>query len=255
MTLEPLLIGIYLSLTAAALLSLFVPFLKDLSTHGKTRSISQTPRNAYEALVFGKTATIPKRCFIHFYLVGISVSVIMIGCKGHSSVDVLCGSWMVHLLRRVLECRHVHSWREDSRMHLAGYFLGILHYLCTSCTLVWLERPKINPVVCVVAVGVCCVAQYEQFNHHYILANLRQRRDSPYLVPKGGWFQWISAPHYLAEILIYSSFLCMGPTPAIACLFVWVTTNLTISALRTHHWYVQNITDYPTRMAIVPFLL
>ena len=43
-----------------------------------------------------------------------------------------------------------------------------------------------------------------QFQSHYILSQLgRRTRSRKYSIPRGGLFQYVSCPHYFAEILIY----------------------------------------------------
>lgn len=70
------------------------------------------------------------------------------------------------------------------------------------------------------------VFQFEQYHHHVILSNLRKRKqiimnnsrhqntanahhhhtNNDYPIPMGGLFYYVSCPHYLFEILIYSTF-------------------------------------------------
>lgn len=43
-----------------------------------------------------------------------------------------------------------------------------------------------------------------QFQSHYILSQLgRRTRSRKYSIPRGGLFEYVSCPHYFAEILIY----------------------------------------------------
>jgi 3-oxo-5-alpha-steroid 4-dehydrogenase 3 len=91
-----------------------------------------------------------------------------------------------------------------------------------------------------------------------------------YRLPVGGWFEWVTCPHYFAEILIYVAFAVLleleqhgSPQNRLwlrlrpVLLVVWVVTNLTLSAWQSHEWYVQHVADYARlgRSAIVPFLL
>jgi hypothetical protein len=91
------------------------------------------------------------------------------------------------------------------------------------------------------------------------------------LPPHQGWFRYILSPHYLAEILLYLSFAIILETAEQAAaidndavcinfknlnlfwtiidsllvvrrfrhltLFVWVATNLTVSAMNSYDWY------------------
>lgn len=244
-----------------------------------------------------------------------------------------------HLIRRFVECCTVHVWhnstdakdkdkssKSESRMHAAGYLLGLLHYTLLPLAL-WPIMPSsssaissdtaattFNPssssssstvdgsLISYFALGCFALwnvwAQYQQHWHHVLLARLRRHLGKPessvgpevprrrqlqssndqpssslslYVLPQGGWFQYVSCPHYLAEILVYATWAAMKDvsataTPAIGhddvqsnhdddeesrrrllhrhwILVVWVTTNLTVSALLTHAWYLRHFRD------------
>ena len=98
-------------------------------------------------------------------------------------------------------------------------------------------------------------------------------RGAKYHVPKGDWFELVSCPHFLAEIIIYVGLALVlhgGEThihdPVHADIeagsIMWLVVftaflNLAFTAMQTHHWYRQQFGDrYPAhRRAIVPFLL
>ena len=77
-------------------------------------------------------------------------------------------------------------------------------------------------------------------------------------IPRGHWFELVSCPHYLAEILIYLS-LCVvlngrSSTWWLVCCFV--ATNQLIVGLFNHHWYQKHFEDYPKRRkAVFPFVI
>jgi len=151
-------------------------------------------------------------------------------------------------------------------------------------------------------------AQYQQYRHHLILANLRRRQHETslscggdggrssstttkaapcddYRIPHGGWFMFVSCPHYFAEILIYLAFALLAelekydywqqqqpsvgnatsPTAARHhgnndhwYLLLWVATNLSVSSLESHAWYERHFHEEYKRLrrkAIVPLIL
>ncbi|KAF9676094.1 hypothetical protein SADUNF_Sadunf09G0102600 [Salix dunnii] len=78
-----------------------------------------------------------------------------------------------------------------------------------------------------------------------------------YVIPRGDWFEIVSSPHYLAEIVIYSGmvFASGGADLTIWLLFGFVVSNLVFAAAETHRWYLQKFDNYPSnRVAIIPFL-
>jgi len=80
---------------------------------------------------------------------------------------------------------------------------------------------------------------------------------SRYRIPHGCLFRWVSMPHYLCEMGIYTALWMMsGWTIAQGLICVWVYVNLTITALRSHRWYQSTFPHYPKdRKAVIPFIL
>lgn len=80
-----------------------------------------------------------------------------------------------------------------------------------------------------------------------------------YGLPKGDWFEYVSSPHYLAEILIYVAFVMLDGSRSLSLwlILAFVIANLVRSALQTHRWYESLFpTSFPKhRRAIFPFLL
>ena len=219
----------------------------------------------------------------------------------------------LHFLRRFYECSYVHQWKETSVMHIAGYLVGIIHYIwlphafvripCHQCwatlapkyypsvlfpapTSRW-ENSALFPLgtqntlplyVCrVIGVCLCLYGQYQQYRHHVLLANLRKgpssktedpdkKSSTTYSLPTDGWFQWITCPHYLAEILIYVSFTILLELEKPHGLYhgmrhvlvlIWVASNLTLSARINHQWYLKNLPPalIKGKKAIIPYIL
>lgn len=324
---EPILMYIHLIivpcfivLTFGAILSELLPPLREFALHGKTRldvSVLVIDDGSMYERWF-----VEKRCFRHFYIMGL-VSfhmVIFFHEKVHNQYArslfestqniVLCGLLWIHLWRRFYECIYVHQWRVGSKMHIAGYMLGMVYYIMLP--FVFLDMPQDNInfrydgnsdddsniflTTTIIWGLICLLSQVQQYQHHYILAAQRKRNSikRSYFIPCGCWFEFISCPHYLAEILIYISLVVLShkggsrkedeffttfssivfsqvlPSPArqliktLNCmvkfkpefLLIWVVINLSISAQNSHRWYIKNFKDYPlNRAAIIPFIV
>ena len=78
-------------------------------------------------------------------------------------------------------------------------------------------------------------------------------------IPRGGWFEYVSCPHYFMEIIIYLAFLLIGGPRHVTLLSVviFVITNQLVAGCLTHRWYRAHFGAlYPVqRKAVVPFLL
>lgn len=314
--LDTLLTPIYVLLTLIVLSSLVVPFLQDLASHGKTRyaatatgSAPTQQRHGYESsaaflpslmrrLSHGDEFLIQKRFFLHFYICGLlSLAVVFYfsasfpdptmdrnpSVRNMTTLSLLG----IHLTRRLYECLHVHRTTSQSKMHLAGYLLGVLHYLLLPIVFVplpcdhgreatvsshELRESKVSLVIRTAASLFCLWAQCQQYWHHCLLAKLRLPNTSTsnaktvYRLPVGGWFRFVTCPHYLAEILIYLAFAILLEMQKEHSahnrfrhfvLLGWVAINLTVSALSNHQWYTEHIPNHTQlgRKAIVPLLL
>jgi 3-oxo-5-alpha-steroid 4-dehydrogenase 3 len=281
---------LYLMLSVTAIVSLFSPFLAKLASHGKTRvvqvesqdqdddSIAGTKRSILSKilrLLDHELLQIPKRYFSNFYSFGFTWSGYILWNRSKNLAAVLL---YLHLVRRFAECQYVHRW--SGTMHLAGYALGLLHYFLLPLMFQFYSNQEMRYRVFGVLLNI--YSQYNQYLHHSILASYRCQAQSNqrYSIPVGNWFQFISCPHYLAEILIYASFtillhddgqhdheivcdtgshrriagICSLILPWRNCVFLtWVTINLAVSARSTHAWYHKKFQAYPKkRRALIP---
>lgn len=288
---------LYTGLTAATFLSVLSPFFRHLSVHGKTRSFVvtavddiQQSRQATvtriiesEILSFAQNWDIQKSYFIHFYVIGVLSLSLGLYLSHQRAPTILVILLSTHLLRRTYECICVHQWTPSSKMHVMGYLAGAAHYLwfpfsfvqvpCgakSSSTrdedahLLWLSY-------FVFLVGIW--AQYQQHRHHVLLAQLRKTKDTnntyyakeapKYRIPIGGWFRWISCPHYLAEIVLYCCFAILvhfdgdrDHVLRMRLVLLFVVLNLSVTATRVHRWYYEHCPGYNElqRRALIPFL-
>jgi len=246
---------------------------------------------------------VDKAYFSHFYVVGV-MNVLCCGgglaCVRSSAIRmrdfVLLVMLLVHVGRRWYECSFVHVWRDGSKMHVAGYVVGIVHYLLLpyaffdlgSCRRNDANTNSIGQVVCVV---LFLFGQYQQYRHHNILGRIRSRAiggscqekvSHQHAIPRTGWFEYVSCPHYLAEILIYFALVLYAKQSLGSyspfnnqlfsemkwfdfahsftqvkeeILFLWVVVNLSISSSNSHYWYKSKYDDYPSqRRALIPFV-
>ncbi|KAJ8764255.1 hypothetical protein K2173_005995 [Erythroxylum novogranatense] len=199
----------------------------------------------------------------------------------------------IHVLRRLYETVYVFKYSSSARMHIFGYLTGLFFYtaaplsLCHCCVLEALnfaaeEAIKLDvrsqeksliefcwwthmkPMIKLgwfqwVGAAIFAWGWLHQCRCHSILGSLRKHGEQTdkYMIPYGDWFEIVSSPHYLAEMVIYVGLLVAsgGANFIVWLLFVFVVANLTFAAAETHRWYLQRLKNYPrNRRAVFPFI-
>lgn len=183
---------------------------------------------------------------------------------------------LMHLTRRSLECLFVHIFSPRS-ISLHNLVLMWAYYAAAPFVLLidlaaqstdGILHPglygydMIQVVIIGVGVEVFIIGSVMQFYAHHTLAAGRTTEDGKvsheYFVPKGGLFDYISCPHYLAELIIYASFtLIAGFTRGSLLVLLFVALTMGSQALKTHAWYRANFTkaQLGMRTAFIPFVL
>jgi 3-oxo-5-alpha-steroid 4-dehydrogenase 1 len=73
--------------------------------------------------------------------------------------------------------------------------------------------------------------------HHLLLANLRARGSTEYVIPRGGLFAVIVCPHYLGELLAWLGIALVSRQLAMYIWFFGETAYLLIRSRNTLKWY------------------
>lgn len=192
---------------------------------------------------------------------------------------------LVHMSRRSIECVFVHvfsprplglhnlllMWAYYAFMPLA-LFLELVVEVLEGVVSPTPVRFSLSGMFSVgIAIELFLLASVLQFSSHRILALLRQPSEAnksaraqgsapsyAYTVPKGGAFEYVSCPHYLAELLIYTSFAIVSRgTPGSLLLLAFVSITMIMQSVKSHEWYRKNFAAQKlgNRTAIIPFLL
>ena len=198
-----------------------------------------------------------------------------------STLALVCTT--IHVSRRLCENLFVHAHSATARMPWLVYFGGLSYYLVLPslfitdavlkvpqgpCTLPWPEVAaklfggltplQVLGLVLFVAGNAC------QFWAHYSLAQLRSgpaakaKAKGGYSIPRGWVFKHNSNPHYFWEIVLYCGFVTASESWGMATgvLMGMVVTNLLVTALSTHRWYLSHFPEYPKeRWAMIPFVI
>ncbi|XP_068448964.1 polyprenol reductase [Clinocottus analis] len=176
----------------------------------------------------------------------------------------------LHSLRRLLECLLV-SVFSDGALHLMQYAFGVGYYVALGWTVLCCDRlgkgtgPLLSQLDWSHVVGTVLFIGASVMQHQSTvqLAGLRTGKSGvvetlAHKMPAGGWFELVSCPHYLAELLIYVSLSVVlgGLSLTWWLVVVYVLFNQALAAQLCHDLYVSKFDSYPKhRKAFIPFVL
>ncbi|CAK6433163.1 unnamed protein product [Pipistrellus nathusii] len=190
-----------------------------------------------------------------------------------SAFLVLVFLWL-HSLRRLFECLYV-SVFSNAVIHIVQYCFGLVYYVLVGLT-VLSQVPMDGRNVYVVGKNLLMQTRWfhilgmmmfiwssvHQYKCHVILGNLRKNKAGVIIhcnhrIPFGDWFEHVSSPNYLAELMIYIS---MAVTLGFHNITWWLVVtyvffNQALAAFLSHKFYRSKFASYPKhRKAFLPFL-
>jgi very-long-chain enoyl-CoA reductase len=161
---------------------------------------------------------------------------------------------VAHFGKRTLECLFLHSY--SGGMPLASslfisFFYSILsvsnsHYAAFSPPLTGFPS---------VGFALFLVGTLGNLYHHVLLANLRKPGETGYKVPRGGWFEYVAAPHYFFELMGHLGVAMTTQHFVSLGMFTGMAAYLVERSMAQSAWNRKKIEDYPRdRKNIVPML-
>ena len=230
---------------------------------------------------------LPKRSFQYFYIVASFVNTALwiylitgntIDLKPHLNTQYISPHATLYLLflstvqsyRRLYESVFITRFSEFAVMHIGYVCIGFTFYSSVALSIlasggsVALHAIPIeffySPYV-VAGTVLFVYASYHQYICHKILGDLRipnvRACNAKYSIPYGDWFSYLSGPHYIAEALIYLSYLIIteGECQLIWLMNLFTTLAMSYSAITTHDWYKVTFKNYPRdRKSLIPFI-
>ncbi len=247
-------------MSSLAMLTATLPQLKFLIEHGKTAAERDESMGhagdaggSWTSVLLQihhriKLFTVEKSWFLHFYAISVITCLFLLYIvyggseKDENKVTVLA-LFCLHSIRRLYECMYVFKF-GSSRMHIAGYIAGVVYYVVVPVTL-WHEacdgKFPLFEWRAIVGVLLFVCGNLAQSYFHWVLSaeqGVNHAGKKLYIFPRGLGFDFVSCPHYTAEMVLYGG-LCLlvpGSVP-MAALFSWVVLNLSVVAQRNHEWY------------------
>ena len=282
---------LWVSLILSCIGAVIIPEVRSWHRYGKLRGREETEKGTRSFL---DKLTVPKQLFCLFYIEGMIWGAILLFrrtylivnvlentvCKPNSAQQLFLGEFhSLPLVLFILQCirrleEEYFAPPSSARMHIAGFAVGAMFYALVPLSLLEIRDNKgkllqisLNPSLVLLLIGVLIFiwGSIHQTKCHTILHEMKFASDR-YGLPTGDWFKYSSSPHYLAEIVIYFGLFLIGlslslddhsfPRNLLLCL-LFTICNLSITAQRTHDWYLQKFKeDYSrlNRWRIIPFV-
>ncbi|XP_072108796.1 polyprenal reductase [Mobula birostris] len=195
--------------------------------------------------------------------------------KPGSELSVLLVQIMLFVqgVRRLGECLIVSVFSNGS-IHAVQYCWGLVYYILVGLTVhceglhagskVFTIRDLIaqGQWYHIAGIALFLWATIHQYKSHMILANLRKNKSGEVInykhsIPYGDWFEFVSCPHYFAELLIYFALSVTFKGQHFTWWFVvlYVLCSHVLMAVQSHEFYVKKFDNYPkTRKALIPYI-
>lgn len=192
-----------------------------------------------------------------------------------TSVYIALCLMTLQVYRRFHDTHFVSVFGKNSRINIIHYALGMLHYPGAAIAL-FSEAPKFSnntvyasndinllklTVLDCLAIALFLWAWWHQYTTSKILADLRKNKNGEVItnehkLPFGDWFEYLSSPPQVAEILMYTSItLILYKNTTWWYVYMWVIVNQVECSLLSHWWYEKTFKNFPkNRKALIPFI-
>ena len=176
---------------------------------------------------------------------------------------------VVHATRRRYECSYISIYSPKSTINLLQFVMGFWFYSTLMMTVTSLallktgqSAPRIRPAAALPGTIIFIVGSVIQYKSHKTLADLRKTPGGKEVVkydhsmPSGHLFDYVSNPHYFAEVLIYAAlFLVTDFDLNFSIILYYVLISHMIMGLISHRWYLKTFGQkYPFRYILIPYV-
>lgn len=167
----------------------------------------------------------------------------------------------IHFGKRVLECLFLHVY--SGTMDGDALFIPIFYALqtiniCYQQSNVTDYRQPTADLMYSCGLMLFVVGQLGNLYHHNILANLRKgdraSKANKYVLPTGGFFEYVTMPHYFFEIVAWIGLACVTQQLNVFLNALSMTSYLAGRAQSTTLWYKERLAYPPERRHLIPFV-
>ncbi len=207
---------------------------------------------------FGTEKGVPSKTgmAILYFLPVVIVTVCALPYLSHASTIqwIVYGALMLHFVKRTLEVLFVHKYSGSIQPFTFGVIVSA--YALMGGMISWLNARPIPAADFWFYAGLILYLSGEagNFYHHKLLAKLREK-EGGYHLPRGGWFEYATCPHYFFELLGWLGIALMSRHLFTVLTFVAMFGYLVARSVKTRQWYLERFPQYPKeRKFMIPFI-
>ena len=167
---------------------------------------------------------------------------------------IVYGAVVFHFGKRTLEVLFVHKYSGNMQPLTLGII--VFSYALMGGLISWLNANAIIKMDVLFYLGIVfiIVGESGNFYHHKLLADLR-KNELGYHIPRGGWFEYATCPHYFFELLTWLGLVLVSRHFFTVLVFVAMLGYLTARSIKTRQWYRSRFPDYPKdHKFMIPFI-
>lgn len=122
---------------------------------------------------------------------------------------IFCILWYFHFCRRLYETYFVFKYYRVAQLWeviFGIFYYGILGFWCAwSVNLNILNKYNCYPNCVLIIIGLLTfiIGEFGNGYHHFLLKNMRPKGVKKHVIPTGGCFKYVSAPHYFFELIAW----------------------------------------------------
>lgn len=179
---------------------------------------------------------------------------------GNERTQVVIMMLVLHFAKRLVETWYVHVYSGDMDRH-ASIFIGIYYAVMTWMVLHQqfnISNSFYTGGVLAFTIGLYVIGEFGNLYHHILLANMRNARNesassAPYVIPRGGLFDYVVSPHYFFEVIAWIAIACAVGHANAHILAISMGCYLASRASKTKDWYMEKFKDFPQdRWCMIP---
>lgn len=167
---------------------------------------------------------------------------------------IVLSAIIFHFGKRTLEVLFVHKYSGNIQPFSLVIMIAV--YALMGGLISWLNAKTIPTMDGLFYTGIVFIVIGEagNFYHHKLLADLRKKEQGYYL-PCGGWFEYVTCPHYFFELVTWLGIVLVSRHFFTVLVFIAMFGYLAARSIKTRQWYLERFPSYPAqRKFMIPYI-